>query len=84
MLFGSGIANADTALTSVTINGVAATVTYSGPSGAGNGLDQVNILLPSKLSGSGNVNLQLTVEGETANSVQIAIQSRDRTARGQR
>jgi len=74
VLFGSGIANAGTALTTVTINGVAETVTYAGPAGADSGLDQVNVLLPAKLAGSGNVNVQLTVEALAANPVQITIQ----------
>jgi len=74
LLFGTGIANAGTALTSVTINGVSATVTYAGPAGASNpGMDQVNILIPSKLAGAGNVELQLTAEGVTANPVQITL-----------
>jgi len=74
VLFGTGIAEGGTALTTVTINGVAATVTYAGSAGAGSGLDQVNVLLPAKLAGSGNVNVQLTVEGVAANPVQVTIQ----------
>jgi uncharacterized protein (TIGR03437 family) len=74
VLFGTGIAEGGTALTTVTINGVAATVTYAGPAGSESGLDQVNVLLPAKLAGSGNVNVQLTAEGVTANPVQITIQ----------
>jgi hypothetical protein len=46
----------------------------AGPSGGANGLDQVNILIPAKLAGAGNVNVQLTVEGKAANPVQITIQ----------
>ena len=46
LLYGTGIARAGTALTTVTVNGVAATVTYAGPAGAFPGLDQVNVLLP--------------------------------------
>ncbi len=74
LLFGTGIAPAGTALTSVTINGLAATVAYAGPAGANTGLDQVNVLLPAKLAGAGNVNVQLTVEGIAANPVQITLQ----------
>ncbi len=74
VLYGTGIAAAGTALTTATINGVAATVIYAGPAGAGSGLDQVNILIPAKLAGAGNVNVQLTVEAQAANPVQIAIQ----------
>jgi uncharacterized protein (TIGR03437 family) len=74
LLFGTGIAAGGTALTSVTINGVSATVAYAGPAGADTGLDQVNVLLPSKLAGAGNVNVQLTSEGVSANPVQVTIQ----------
>ena len=73
VLFGSGIAAGGTALTSATINGQAATVTYAGPAGGGNGLDQVNILIPSKLAGSGNVNVQVTTEAIPSNAVQVTI-----------
>jgi uncharacterized protein (TIGR03437 family) len=74
LLFGTGIAGGGTALTTVTINGLAATVTYAGPAGTGTGLDQVNVLLPAKLAGAGNVNVQLTSEGVAANPVQITVQ----------
>jgi len=79
VLFGTGIAQAGTALTTATINGLAATVTYAGPSGS-NGLDQVNLLVPAKLAGAGNVNVQLTLEPEksaaggiAANPVQVTF-----------
>lgn len=81
LLFGTGIAKAGTAQTTATVNGVAATVTYAGSAGADTGLDQVNILLPAKLAGAGNVNVQLTLEqekggvaGVAANPVQITLQ----------
>jgi uncharacterized protein (TIGR03437 family) len=73
VLFGSGIAAGGTALTSATINGQAATVSYAGPSGSGNGLDQVNIQVPAKLAGAGNVNVQITTEAVPLNPVQITI-----------
>jgi len=81
LLFGTGIAKAGTALTTATVNGLAATVAYAGSAGADSGLDQVNILLPAKLAGAGNVNVQLTLESEkggiggvAANPVQITVQ----------
>jgi uncharacterized protein (TIGR03437 family) len=73
ILIGTGIAQAGTALTSATINGITATVTYAGPSGVA-GLDQVNILIPAELVAAGNVNVQLTVEGVAANPLQITLQ----------
>ncbi|MGD1070744.1 MAG: hypothetical protein ABSB15_11440 [Bryobacteraceae bacterium] len=72
ILFGSGIAAAGTALTTVTINGTSATVAYAGS--AGTGLDQVNVLIPASLAGAGNANVQLTAAGVGANQVQITIQ----------
>jgi uncharacterized protein (TIGR03437 family) len=74
ILYGSGIAASGTALTSATVNGVAATVTYAGPSGAYSGVDQVNVLLPAKLAGSGSVEVQITSELVNANPVAITIQ----------
>lgn len=82
LLFGTGIAAGGTAQTTVTINGVNAPVAYAGPSGSGNGLDQVNVILPAALAGKGNVNVQLTSEmsltstpggGFVANPVQITV-----------
>ena len=74
VLYGTGIASAGTALTSVTINGVAATVAYAGPQGTDTGLVQVAVIIPTSLAGKGNVNVQLTAAGVTANPVQITLQ----------
>ena len=38
------------------------------PSGADTGLDQVNVLIPAKLTGAGNVNIHVTAVGMTANA----------------
>jgi uncharacterized protein (TIGR03437 family) len=74
VLFGTGIAQGGTALTSAAINGVSAPVFYAGSQGGENGLDQVNIQIPASLAGKGNVNVQLTTEGIAANPVQITVQ----------
>ncbi len=73
VLYGSGIAAGGTALTSATVNGLTASVVYAGPAGGANGLDQVNILLPAKAAGAGNVNVQVTTEGIALNPVQVTI-----------
>jgi uncharacterized protein (TIGR03437 family) len=73
VLYGSGIAAGGTALTSATINGQNATVIYAGPSGGSLGVDQVNILVPAKLAGAGNVNVQVTTEAVPLNPVQVTI-----------
>jgi uncharacterized protein (TIGR03437 family) len=71
VMLGTGFANAGTALTTATINGVAATVTYAGSISPG--VDQINILIPSKLAGAGYVNVQVTAEGVAANPVPITL-----------
>jgi uncharacterized protein (TIGR03437 family) len=71
VMLGTGFANAGTALTTATINGVTATVTFAGS--VSPGVDQINILIPSKLSGAGYVNVQITAEGVAANPVQITL-----------
>ncbi len=73
VLYGSGIAAGGTALTSATVNGLSASVVYAGPAGGANGLDQVNILLPAKVAGAGNVNVQVTTEAIALNPVQVTI-----------
>ena len=74
VLYGTGIAAAGTALTSATVNGLAATVTYAGPASKNSGLDQVNILIPAKAAGAGNALVQVIAEGVPANPVSIMIQ----------
>ncbi len=51
-----------------------AQVSFSGPQGAFAGLDQVNVLVPPSLAGSGSVNIVLTASGQTANTVNISVQ----------
>jgi uncharacterized protein (TIGR03437 family) len=73
-LYGTGI-RFRSALSAVRVQagGVEATVTYAGPQGDFVGLDQVNVLLPRALIGRGEVDLQLTVDGQAANPVRILI-----------
>jgi len=58
----------------VAINGINAPVAYAGPQGESSGLDQVNVLLPPQLAGSGTVNIVLRAASNAANVVNIAIQ----------
>jgi len=69
-LFGTGIRSHTTPVTAK-IGSTALTASYAGPQGGFVGLDQINILLPKSLRGAGNVNLQLTVDGQTANTVAL-------------
>jgi uncharacterized protein (TIGR03437 family) len=73
--FGTGIRNRSSAsAVTVTINGIAVPVSYAGPAPGYTGLDQVNVELPLSLAGSGESNIVLTVDGQTANTVTINIQ----------
>ena len=73
ILFGTGFDAALLDTVSVTIAGQAAQATYAGPQ-ALTGLDQVNVLLPHQLAGSGNSPVELSIAGSKANTVHIAIQ----------
>lgn len=74
-LYGTGIRHAS-ALSNVsaTVKGQPAPVQYAGAQGAYAGLDQVNIVIPYSLKGSGAVPVQVTVDGRTSNIVTINIQ----------
>jgi uncharacterized protein (TIGR03437 family) len=72
-IYATGVQAAGQANVSVTVNGVNAPVLYAGSAGF-TGVDQVNVVLPASLAGSGTVALQLTASGIAANTVQIAVQ----------
>jgi uncharacterized protein (TIGR03437 family) len=72
-IYATGVAAAGQSNVTVTVNGVSAQVVYAGASGF-NGVDQINVLLPASLAGSGGVALQVTAAGIAANTVQIVIQ----------
>jgi uncharacterized protein (TIGR03437 family) len=72
-LYATGVQAAGLANVGVTVNGVSTQVLYAGNAGYA-GVDQVNVLLPASMAGSGTVALQLTASGISANTVQIAIQ----------
>jgi uncharacterized protein (TIGR03437 family) len=71
-LFGTGIRGSMNV--TVTVNGQAVPVTYSGAQGQYPGLDQVNIGLVLNLRGSGHVPVVVTVDGQHSNAVFIQIQ----------
>jgi uncharacterized protein (TIGR03437 family) len=72
MLYGTGIRGFQT-LPVVTIGGVAATVLGAAAQSQYPGLDQVNVLVPRELKGSGDVDLLLKVDGKAANVVRVRI-----------
>jgi uncharacterized protein (TIGR03437 family) len=73
-LFGTGI-RGRSALTAVTakVGGQDAEVQYAGPQGGFAGLDQVNVRVPRSLAGRGAVDVVLTVDGKTANTVTVRV-----------
>lgn len=71
--YATGVQAAGLANVTVTVNGVNTPVLNVGSAGSA-GVDQVEVLLPASLAGSGTVALQVTVSGIAANTVQIAIQ----------
>jgi uncharacterized protein (TIGR03437 family) len=72
-IYATGLQAAGLANVAVTVNGVSTQVLYAGNAGF-SGVDQINVLLPASLAGSGTVALQVTASGIAANTVQIAIQ----------
>jgi len=65
LLYGTGFDTAKSV--TVTTNGKTYPPSYFGPQGRFAGLDQVNALLPASLAGSGQVNVSITVDGQTSN-----------------
>ncbi len=78
VLFGTGWRNRST-LSAVSARAVTSAgnidlpVLYAGAQGTLAGIDQMNLLLPRALAGRGEMDIQLTVEGRTANSVRILL-----------
>lgn len=73
-LYGTGIRQRSAlANVTATIGPMSAKVSYAGAQGTFAGLDQVNVLIPAALRGSGQQVVVLSVDGQTANMVQIAI-----------
>ena len=69
----TGAAAAGMGNISVTLNGVACQLYYAGPSPY-TGVDQINVLLPHSLAGSGTVELLVTAGTQMSNGTQIVIQ----------
>ena len=74
VLFGTGF-RYNTGLSAVTasVGGTAAPLNFAGAQGSLAGLDQANVRLPRVLAGRGVVNVELRVDGQTANVVQAQI-----------
>lgn len=74
ILYGTGIRHrSDPARIVCYINGVDLPVDYAGTQPQYPGLDQVNVRLPASLSGAGQVNATLTVDGIVSNAVTLTF-----------
>jgi uncharacterized protein (TIGR03437 family) len=71
--FGTGLRSASGNSNLCNIGGVLATVTFVGPQGQFEGLDQANVLLPRSLAGRGDVDVALIVDGRKSNTVSINV-----------
>jgi uncharacterized protein (TIGR03437 family) len=77
VLFGTGLRHASSlAAVTVQVGNQSLQVAYVGPQGQYPGLDQVNLLLPASLAGSGTVNVVVKMQdtGAASNAVTVAIQ----------
>jgi uncharacterized protein (TIGR03437 family) len=73
-LFGTGLRfRSGLGAVNLMIGNTAATVTYAGSQNYYVGLDQVNVLLPRTLAGSGAAPIALTVDGKRANAVMVSF-----------
>lgn len=81
-LYATGMDSVSASNVQVTIGGMAATVQYTGPQGSFSGLDQINVVIPQTLAGSGNVPVVVSVPARggfvntafVANTVNLAIE----------
>ncbi len=72
-LYGTGIrGRSSLSVVSCTIGGTPVEVQYAGAQPNDPGLDQVNVVLPASLANQGPLNVVLSVQGQTANTVVIA------------
>jgi uncharacterized protein (TIGR03437 family) len=74
ILFGTGLRYRQALSTvSVKIGGIDRPVLYAGPQGRFFGQDQINVLVSRSLKGRGEMEVELVVDGKTANTVKISI-----------
>ena len=75
VLYGTGIRNrAALSDVKVQVGGQSLAAAYAGAAGTFVGLDQVNVLLPGSLAGSGTVSLSVSVAGTASNALTVAFQ----------
>jgi uncharacterized protein (TIGR03437 family) len=75
VLYGTGVHNrASLSDVTVMIGGQTLPASYAGAAPNYAGEDQVNVLLPASLAGSGTVNVSVSVAGSVSNTVTVNIQ----------
>ena len=74
VLYGTGIRGAGQAQVEVTAGGTVLPLSYSGPQGQFSGEDQINVVLPASLKGSGDLTITLKAAGITSNGIKINVQ----------
>ncbi len=73
-LFGTGIRNRSSqSAVAVQMGGADAPVSYASEAPGYVGLDQVNAILPRSLAGRGEIDVNMVVDGKTANIVRVAV-----------
>ena len=73
ILFGTGIRFRGSQAVTATVGGETAEVLFAGAQPEFIGVDQINLRLPRSLAGRGDVDIVVTVDGETANTVRINV-----------
>ena len=74
ILYGTGLRyHSGLANVTATVGGTNAQVLYAGAKGSLVGLDQINVLIPRSLIGRGEIDVVLTVNGKTTNTVRVSI-----------
>jgi uncharacterized protein (TIGR03437 family) len=74
LLFATGVRGRSNPLNaSANVGGVILPVSYAGSQNEFVGLDQINILLPPSLKGKGEVDVVVTIDGVTLNTVRVQI-----------
>jgi uncharacterized protein (TIGR03437 family) len=75
VLYGTGMrGRSSLANVTVTIGSTVLPALYAGPQGTFEGLDQLNVQIPTSLIGTGQTTVQVTVDGQAANPLGILIQ----------
>lgn len=72
-LFATGVTYRSSNATA-TLGGEAVTVLFAGPQGQFAGLDQINIQIPTTFAGRGELDLVVTIDGKTSNTVKLRVQ----------